>query len=40
MKIPVLKTRMARTMMKAYVHLLEEGDGGCSVMDHVLLLWW
>ena len=25
-------------MMKAYVHLLEEGDNGCSVMENVLLL--
>ena len=40
MKIPVLKMRIARMMMKAYVHLLEEGDDGCSVMDRVLLLRW
>ena len=30
--------RMARMMVKAYIHLLDKGDDGCSVMDSILLL--
>jgi len=31
-KIPVLMMRMARMTVNAYIHFLEEGDDGCSVV--------
>ena len=39
-KIPVLTMRMVRVMMKAYVHLLMEGDDGCSVMTMFSFIDW